>query len=125
MSIFANVKIKNGDAVLALKKNSDQQKLIANVPTMIDALGVLVDRQITNGKTAEMLQSFLAGYNKYGRLRPQMLVTLQDVILQNSDALLRIIVESNSVRETVTVTTPVEREPGDESENDEDDPFNS
>lgn len=95
-NLFAAVKITNSAAVIAAKRNADQQRLIQNVPTMIGALTVLVDRHITNGKTHEMLESFLRGYNQYGRLRPNMLATLQDVILQNSDALLKIVSEAQS-----------------------------
>lgn len=125
MSIFSAVKLTSASSVLAAKRNADQQKLIANTPTMIDALAVLVDRQITKGSTHTMLVSFVEGYNKYGRLRPAMLATLQDVILQNSDALLKIISEAQSQETPQPVkNTQPEREPGDESENDHDeDPF--
>jgi hypothetical protein len=128
MSIFASVKLTSVAAVIAAKKNNDQQRLIANVPTMIDALTVLVDRRVTTGNTHTMLESFLTGYNKYGRLRPNMLATLQDVILQNSEALFKIIeaaAESQSQNTTrSTVMQSPEREPGDESEShDDDDPF--
>lgn len=110
--------LKNPLAVRIASQNNAQKKLIRDTPTMIDCLCILLDRNIiSNTKTCEMLESYANGYLRYGQLTAPMLETLKGVILQNSVAILNAMNES----EPESMSSVSEREPGEESE--DDDPF--